>query len=58
VDCAPLTFRGAGPYQAPLVRDDPADAAAVVVEKASADRAGPLRVQLRPGGGFVGRFSN
>ncbi len=53
----PLTFLGAGPYQALLVRDDPADAAAVVVEKASAGRGEPLRVQLLPGGGFIGRFS-
>jgi alpha-glucosidase len=57
----PLSFLGDGQYQASLVRDDlkddAKDGAAVVVESTTQKSTDSLTVDLRPGGGFVGRFS-
>lgn len=52
----PLTFLPVGEYQASLVRDDKANDAAVVVENHTAGRSDTLTIELRRGGGFVGRF--
>ncbi len=51
----PLSFLGPGDYQAVLARDA-ADDAAVRVEKTKVTRAGSLRIEMRAGGGFIGRF--
>jgi alpha-glucosidase len=53
----PLSFLGEGAYAATLVRDDKDDAAAVKVESATLKRGDSLAIDLREGGGFVGRFS-
>ncbi len=53
----PLSFLGAGGYAATLVRDDPANDAAVKTETATARRADTLTIELHSGGGFVGRFT-
>lgn len=53
----PLSFLGSGEYAGTLVRDDPAEPAAVRVERAQpASRSTTLAIDLRPAGGFVGRF--
>src|SRR5262249_51797261 len=52
----PLTFLGAGKYQALAARDRKDDAAAVRVENATADRDTSLTVELRAGGGFIAMF--
>jgi alpha-glucosidase len=49
-----LTFLGRAPYRATLVRDDPANPAAVKMETTTAPRA--IRLDLAPGGGFIARF--
>jgi alpha-glucosidase len=54
----PLSFLAAGDHQAILVRDDPANPAAVQVEKTAVFRAKPIKVDLREGGGFVAKISN
>ena len=53
----PLSFLGAGPYSAALVRDSVKAADEVEVENRAARRENSMRVELRSGGGFVGRFS-
>jgi alpha-glucosidase len=53
----PLSFLGDGTYKAALVRDDPADDAAVRVENTTQKRGDALTITLRAGGGFVARFS-
>ena len=53
----PLAFLGEGNYKAALVRDDPADDAAIRVENATHKRSDTLTLDLRAGGGFVARFS-
>jgi alpha-glucosidase len=53
----PLTFLGNGTYHAALVRDDKENDGAVVLETATAHRADVLTIELRSGGGFVGRFT-
>ncbi|HEY8175416.1 MAG TPA: glycoside hydrolase family 97 catalytic domain-containing protein, partial [Gemmatimonadaceae bacterium] len=53
----PLSFLGRGTHSALLVRDDRDDAAAVKVESTSMGRGDLLHVDLRAGGGFIGRFS-
>ncbi len=53
----PLSFLGPGEYRAMLVRDQPSNAAAVMVENASAQRSDTLTIDLGDGGGFIGRFS-
>jgi len=53
-----LGFLPAGKsFAATLVRDNPADAAAVAIEKAVVTSATPLGVEMRPGGGFVARLA-
>jgi hypothetical protein len=52
-----LSFLGSGEYSATLVRDDLAEPAAVHVERAQpANRTTTLEIELRPAGGFIGRF--
>jgi alpha-glucosidase len=53
----PLSFLGEGEYAAALVRDDKEDAAAVKVDSTTLKRGDSLAIDLREGGGFVGRFS-
>jgi alpha-glucosidase len=53
----PLTFLGDGTYKALLARDNPDNDAAVVIENSTARRGDTLTLQLRSGGGFVGRFT-
>lgn len=53
----PLSFLGAGSYQAMLVRDNPEDPAAVRIENRPLSRADSFPVDLREGGGFIARFS-
>jgi len=53
----PLSFLGTGKYNATYVRDDVTQSGAVRIEKAVAQRNGNVIVELRDGGGFVGRFS-
>jgi alpha-glucosidase len=52
----PLTFLGEGAYKASLVRDDNTNDAAVVVENSTLRRGDTLTIEMRSGGGFVGRF--
>ena len=52
-----LSFLGRGKYEAMLVRDVTNDAATVKVEQQPANRADLLQIELRPGGGFVARFT-
>ncbi len=53
----PLSFLGDGQYKAVLVRDQPGDDAAVEIEHATHQRSDTLTMELRAGGGFLGRFS-
>jgi alpha-glucosidase len=53
----PLSFLGRGQYQAMLVRDRMDNAAAVEIEKSKHVRADQLTIEMRAGGGFIGRFS-
>jgi alpha-glucosidase len=53
----PLSFLGGGKYRATLVRDRLEDPAAVKMEEAAASRSDTLTVEMRGGGGFIGRFS-
>jgi len=52
-----LSFLGKGKYQASLVRDDTENPAAVKIENAPLSNNRSLEVDLRPGGGFIGRFT-
>jgi alpha-glucosidase len=52
-----LPFLGARRYRSLLVRDDPAEAAAVKVETGTVQRGDALAVDLRAGGGFIARLS-
>ncbi|WP_248925096.1 glycoside hydrolase family 97 catalytic domain-containing protein [Paenibacillus hamazuiensis] len=52
----PLSFLGEGEYKATLVRDNPQNDAAVVVERSTARRGGTLSIELNSGGGFVALF--
>jgi alpha-glucosidase len=54
----PLSFLGGGKYQTMLVRDLADEPAAVRIEKSEVKRNQSLAIELRPGGGFIGRFSN
>ena len=54
----PLTFLGRGTYPALLVHDDMAEPAAVRMQNATFRRGQSLRIELRAGGGFIGRFSD
>ncbi len=52
----PLSFLGRGQYQAMLVRDRMEDAAALEIENRTAKRSDLIVIELRAGGGFIGRF--
>jgi alpha-glucosidase len=53
----PLTFLGAGGYQSMLIRDSGEGADAEQVERTSSlRREDTLTINLRAGGGFIGRF--
>jgi alpha-glucosidase len=52
----PLSFLGKGDYRAQLVRDDPSNSAAVKLENVTLKSGASLAIDLREGGGFVGRF--
>ena len=51
-----LKFLEGRPYRATLVRDDPDNAAAERIERATLTRQGSIAITLRPGGGFIGRL--
>jgi alpha-glucosidase len=53
----PLSFLGRGEYQAMLVRDLTDEPAAVKIEKIAVKPRESLVIELRPGGGFIGRFT-
>jgi hypothetical protein len=60
IDLAAFLTKGPTPkssYQALLVRDA-GEAAAVKIENATVSASDSLTVDLRSGGGFVGRFKN
>jgi len=50
-----LSFLGTGSYLATLIRDS-GEAAAVKMEHMTMEGSDPLYIDLRSGGGFVGRF--
>ncbi len=50
-------FLDGGSHDALLVRDEIDEPAAARVERATVRESDSLRVDFRPGGGFVGRFS-
>ncbi|MCI0377735.1 MAG: glycoside hydrolase family 97 protein [Gemmataceae bacterium] len=52
----PLSFLRAGKHEAHVIRDDPAEAAAVRFETTTVNREDWLTIPLGAGGGFVGRF--
>ena len=52
----PLAFLDGGSHDALLVRDQMDEPAAARVERATVRASDSLRIDLRPGGGFVGRF--
>jgi alpha-glucosidase len=51
-----LKFLAPGAWRAMLVRDDPDNAAAERVERATVGRQGSLTLTMRPGGGFIARL--
>jgi alpha-glucosidase len=53
----PLSFLGAGRYQAALVRDVPENPAAVKLENAIVGGGDSLAIEVPRGGGFVARFT-
>jgi len=53
----PLSFLGAGQYTATLVRDDSPDGSTVKVETGTQQKTDTISLDLRAGGGFIGRFS-
>jgi alpha-glucosidase len=52
-----LGFLGKGRYDALVVRDNPDEAAAVTVAKATMTSTSPLIVDLRAAGGFIARLT-
>ena len=53
----PLSFLSAGRYQSTLVRDDAPDGSTVRVESSVNTQKDTIALELRPGGGFLGRFT-
>lgn len=53
----PLKFLGAGKRQATLARDHKDEAATLTIENISVSRNDSLTIELRAGGGFIGRFT-
>ena len=54
---AALSFLGAGQYRATLVRDDAPDGSTIKVEESTHSRTDVITLELRAGGGMLGRFS-
>jgi alpha-glucosidase len=54
----PLAFLGGGKYRATLARDRMDEAAALTIENIFVNRNDSLTIELRAGGGFIGRFAN
>jgi alpha-glucosidase len=54
----PLSFLGTGQYRSALVRDAAPDGSTVAVESAAHTQKDTITLELRPGGGFVSRFSS
>ncbi|HEU4936289.1 MAG TPA: glycoside hydrolase family 97 N-terminal domain-containing protein [Vicinamibacterales bacterium] len=52
-----LKFLAPGNYSSLLVRDDPDNAAAERIERLTLTRQGSLTINLRAGGGFIGRLA-
>jgi alpha-glucosidase len=50
-------FLGGGQYQAVLVRDRLDDAATLAIDLSTGKKSDLLTIELRAGGGFIGRFS-
>jgi alpha-glucosidase len=53
----PLSFLSAGRYQGTLVRDDAPDGSTVRIESAGHTQKDTIALDLRAGGGFLGRFA-
>ncbi|MEK6281916.1 MAG: glycoside hydrolase family 97 N-terminal domain-containing protein [Acidobacteriota bacterium] len=53
----PLDLLGTGSHQAFLVRDEIDNPAAVRIERSTVTRANQLTIEMRAGGGFIGRFA-
>jgi alpha-glucosidase len=53
----PLSFLGQGGYQGMLIRDSGSGPDAEQVENQAARREDTLTLNLRSGGGFIGRFA-
>lgn len=53
----PLSFLGAGGYESMFIRDSGKGADAEAIEHGSSRREDTLTINLRPGGGFIGRFT-
>jgi alpha-glucosidase len=53
----PLSFLSAGRYQSTLVRDDAPDGSTVRVESSVNTQTDKIALELRAGGGFLGRFA-
>lgn len=53
----PLSFLGLGEYRAMLVHDRMEDAAALRIERSKHVRTNQVTIEMRAGGGFMGRFS-
>ena len=53
----PLSFLGTGQYRSTLVRDDAVDGSTIKVETVVSTPKDTITIDLRPGGGFVARFS-
>jgi alpha-glucosidase len=53
----PLSFLGKGKYASVLVRDQKDEPAAVQIENATLSVRDQLMIDVRAGGGFIGRFS-
>jgi alpha-glucosidase len=54
----PLSFLGAGQYRSTFVRDGATDGSTVTSESAASTQNETITLALRPGGGFVARFSS
>ena len=52
----PLTFLDSSPYRAMLVRDGANDPTEIKIENVESTSADSLQLELREGGGFIGRF--
>lgn len=53
----PLAFLGSGGFTALMARDDPANAAAMKIDRATVSARDTLTIDLRTGGGVVARLS-